>query len=209
MLYLLRQLGARIAEFQKGSGDNKLNITFDSKQSIFMEFLSAHVDHFDTSLKSSIEQYGLQFIYEHISMQVRSNNKLSSHNVDISLDLIIDMLEPKAREQMHYYILLHQYVNEITDIIQGTFIHDIERKHNIKLTLNKTQKYFITHITNKDDLFKKYLLNAGFTIQINENSALIKPEDIDLVTNEKYSFTELNSNLFMKDSEFAFLMKVS
>ena len=151
MLYLLRQLGARIAQFQHGSGDNKLFINCNPAQTAFLDEL-VFLEVFKTTLKSSVEQYNLIFVYFEGKIAIRTSQGTSTDSVTIDFDLIINMLEPIAKATVLSAINKFDNINTGTgtkyyQLIKPltTFCHT--REKDITIGLAKSDDVACKHVT--------------------------------------------------------------
>jgi hypothetical protein len=208
MLYLLRQLGARIADFQKGTGNNILKITFSSRQLSFMSYLWNHVDHFDTTLKSSVEQYGLSLSFSGKELKITTKNKQSLNVINISFDTIIDSLAPNAKEQLEHQISLHYYVSQFIEVLSNIYHHEIQSDGNIELEFSKSEKSIFYYMLGNSSYFENSLLFHGFTLDITEridDNLVIKHKHTIGIKTFRKTTLFIEFNMFMDKNEIAIL----
>jgi hypothetical protein len=152
MLYILRQLGARIAQFQRQTDDNRLFIHCTPEQTAYLNELVFVKECFDTTLKSSVEQYNLLFVYFEGEIGVRTKQSKNTDHVNISFDLILNMLEPVVKATVLSSI--NQFAQSISEmgtqyyqLIKPltTFCHT--REEEITIGLPKSKDVACKHVT--------------------------------------------------------------
>jgi hypothetical protein len=168
MLYLLRQLGARIADFQKNTGGNNLKIKLAKKQIPLFDFLDSHKDILGTSLKSAIEQYQLEFEHRERTIKVYSKNNHSRHDVNISLDLIIDSLDPGAHSEMKYQICAHNYMKQLVGAISHIFNFPMCHVLHCKIKLAQIEVDSLEYLMLNTTYLKNLLLSKKLNLDLIE-----------------------------------------
>jgi hypothetical protein len=117
VLYLLHQLGAHVAQFQKQSGHNTLEISYSDEQANYIGDLIESVECFNTTLTSSAQKYGRIFL-KHMQQTAKhksnSTQPTSSYTITIAFDHIIEKLSPRVKKTLLNNIQTHAQTGELT-----------------------------------------------------------------------------------------------